>query len=85
MPNLDAKNSIGLSLLIIGLFVVIWGLGVGDEVIMQTINGTEVPLNNFDYYQWNWRVFMGLGAAFTGILLLLFPSIAVIEKETGRA
>ena len=84
MPNLDAKNSIAVSLIIMGLLVTLWGMGIGGEVVEQSINGYEVPLNNMDYYQWNWRTFMGLGAFFTGILLALFPSQSVIEKHTGR-
>ncbi|MEM6803402.1 MAG: hypothetical protein AAF696_18485 [Bacteroidota bacterium] len=84
MSKLDAKNSIALSFIIIGLLITFWGMGVGGEVIDQSINGTNVPLNNMDFYQWNWRIFMGLGGIFTGLGLAAFPSQKVIEKETGR-
>ncbi|MDX1909550.1 MAG: hypothetical protein SF053_21100 [Bacteroidia bacterium] len=69
------KNTIGLSLLAIGLFLTIRGYSVsGAPEKTIKAQGTEVVVRNSNNYNLNWRTFFGLTNVLLGIGLLAFPS-----------
>ncbi len=77
---MSIKNTLGLSLLFIGLVVLIVGCSRGDSTeITKEINGKEVVLKNSDAENLNWRIFYGSVVSVLGIGILAFPGQKTID------